>query len=407
MARRVPGGFGGVYLDDDGVLTVLLTEPAREAEARASLATEPFLQARASAPGGAAFNVQSARIATADYTHDQLHGWLDGILQSLRNADVTATKSGVSVHRNRIVLGVRREAQRSQVVEAMEEANVPEDAVIVEVVGPLRPLQSVHDKIRPVPGGMQIEYGNGNYCTLGPNMVREPVGYDPEPGYLVASHCSDYPFQSYLGPPDPITHYYQPTNNGDKSHHIGNKGIDPPLFNCVEDPDGCRNSDAAQGLYPNYASGELGYIARPASRNDDTYTLDSSDPRFEITGIMQWSIHGETLEKVGRTTGWSGGEVIDGCITIETSDGYTIRCAMIVDARAGSGDSGAPVFRILSGTDVQLRGTLLAAIGETCELGVDPEDPVNVWYCDEFVASNLGGILMDLNPNGWAPLTFH
>lgn len=225
--------------------------------------------------------------------------------------------------------------------------------------------------------------------------------------YLVASHCSDDPFQSYFQWPDPITHYYQPTNNGNTSHHIGNKGIDPPLFNCVEDPDGCRNSDAAQGLYPSYASGELGYLARPASRNDDTYTLDSTDPRFEITGIMQWSIHGETLEKVGRTTGWSGGEVIDGCITIETGDGYTIRCAMIVDARAGTRDSGAPVFRILSGTDVQLRGTLFGAILETCDTGVDPEYSDVVLYCDEFVASNLGGILMDLDPNGWAPLTFH
>lgn len=407
MARRVPGGFGGVYFDDDGVLTILLTDPSLQDEARASLAAEPFIQARANAAGAGAFDIQSAKIAEAAYAHDDLDAWLDGILRSLRDAGVTATKSGVSVHRNRIVVGVGREAQRNQVEDAMDEADVPGDAVIVEVVGPVRPLQSVHDRIRPVPGGVQIQYSGSANCTLGPNMVREPQGHDPEPGYVVASHCSNHPFVSFEEWWDPTTHYFQPTDNNDQSHHIGNKTRDPPLFDCVEDPDGCRNSDAALGLYPGYASGELGYIARPASRNDDTYALDPTDPRFEITGVFHWSLDGETLEKVGRTTGWSGGKVIDGCFTFDATS-YSIRCAMSVDARAGTGDSGSPVFKMVSGTQVQLRGTLFARTDEaTCTTGVDPIYPIDQLYCDQFVASNLGGILWDLDPDGLAPLTFH
>jgi hypothetical protein len=107
------------------------------------------------------------------------------------------------------------------------------------------------------------------------------------------------------------------------------------------------------------------------------------------------------FEKVGRSTGWSGGTVIDGCVDVTIETGHTIRCTVRVNAIAGRGDSGAPMFRILSGGAVELRGMLLGGIGQ-CWTGGD-----GLLRCTNFIANNLGGIIADLDPNGNEPLTFH
>jgi hypothetical protein len=78
-----------------------------------------------------------------------------------------------------------------------------------------------------------------------------------------------------------------------------------PLFVCHEDPNGCRNSDAALALYRDDVSYELGGIARTSGRNSWSLSIDVAQPRFSIVSAMQWSIDGEILEKVGRSTGWA------------------------------------------------------------------------------------------------------
>lgn len=398
MARRIPGGFGGIYFDRDGVFTILLVDPTREEEARAMLVREPFIQARAEEPGGEKFDPQSARIAAGRWAHDQLHEWYHRLLANL---PVAPTMSGVSVHRNRIVMGFATAEQRLEVLRAIPSAAVPPDAVIVEVTPPVVTLQqTLYDRIRPVPGGVQTRFNVGGepWCTIGPNALRLE-----QRAFLVCSHCTRDLFTVDW---NNITHYWQPVITGGTGNHIGNEAIDPPLFQCDEDPDGCRNSDAALALYASYAPYELGYIARPAGRNTGTLNIDATNPRFQIIGIFNWAVDGETLEKVGRTTGWTGGTVADGCITLEADYGRSIRCSMIVDAEAGSGDSGSPVFKITAGTQVRLRGTLWGGRG-TCHYAPDPvyQDQTAL-YCSQFVASNLGGIQNGLNPDGNAPLTW-
>ena len=309
MAQRVPGGFGGLYFDDDGVLSILLVQPDQHVQAKEALSHEEFIQAR-SAADGTVFDIRTARVLEARYAHDRLHAWLDGLLPALWAENIRPTKHGVSVRRNSILIGLRDAADQPDVERAAEPLGIPGDAVIVEPVPPLELLSTVHDRIRPVPAGTQVTYSGNLRCSLGPNMVREPSGHPPEPGYLIPSHCSEHPFVSFFEEPDPITFYFQAVDDGSDANHIGNKGVDPELFACQEDPNGlCRNSDAAQGLYyTGNASGEFGYIARPASRNDDTYDIDPINPRFEIVGTFPWTISGETMEKVGRATGWSGGQ---------------------------------------------------------------------------------------------------
>ena len=68
---------------------------------------------------------------------------------------------------------------------------------------------------------------------------------------------------------------------------------------------------------------------------------------------------GETVNKVGRTTGWSQGRVTSTCVNVNVSGSdITQLCQTAVSATVGAGDSGSDVFTITSGTSVRLDGVL-------------------------------------------------
>lgn len=79
---------------------------------------------------------------------------------------------------------------------------------------------------------------------------------------------------------------------------------------------------------------------------------------------------------------------------------------MTVDAEAGGGDSGSPVFKITSGTNVNLPGIVFTCYGTIYEC-LDPVTGKPIYYCTQFAASNLGGVEMDLNPDGWPLFVYH
>ena len=56
------------------------------------------------------------------------------------------------------------------------------------------------------------------------------------------------------------------------------------------------------------------------------------------------SIQGDTLNKMGSTTGWTRGPVTGTCIDVTQFSGITIACDDIVAAGVSGGDSGAAVF---------------------------------------------------------------
>ncbi len=400
MSGRVPGGFGGLLFDEDGVLTVVLVDPASHVAARAVLENEPLVRARRDGPNGARFAVQGARIRQGEYSYGALHDWYETLLVAL---DITPTQSGISVRRNRVVVGIAKEEHRANVDAAIRDAGIPREAVAVELVADVHLLNSVTDRHRPVPGGVRNQWRFTHWffgdttvtCTIGPNVLR--LG---QRGFVVPSHCTRNPRQVDW---NDITHYWQalwhqwPSYPGSSINRIGNEAIDPSVFPCSLNPDfGCRHSDAALGLYRDVVEFEYARIARPASRNTGALSLSSSNPRFFINSAWDWSVDGEVLEKVGQTTGWSGGQVVDGCINITpasggTPTGPTMLCQMIVDAFAKGGDSGSPVFRIIYGGSVELRGMVWAGISTpTVSCSVHPD---NLMWCPNFIASNLGGIL--------------
>ncbi|HEY9506407.1 MAG TPA: hypothetical protein VIQ27_10575, partial [Gemmatimonadales bacterium] len=74
---------------------------------------------------------------------------------------------------------------------------------------------------------------------------------------------------------------------------------------------------------------------------------------------------GQTVHKVGRTTGWTRGGVSATCVNVNVSGtNITQLCQTLVTAGVGAGDSGSPVFRRQSGTNnVRLVGILWGGDG--------------------------------------------
>jgi hypothetical protein len=87
---------------------------------------------------------------------------------------------------------------------------------------------------------------------------------------------------------------------------------------------------------------------------------------FHPVGEVFFPISGVTLNKVGRTTGWTDGTLGRTCFStpVAGEPGITMLCQYEVlqpPGRSGivdNGDSGSPVFRIRSGNQVELFGLL-------------------------------------------------
>ena len=96
-----------------------------------------------------------------------------------------------------------------------------------------------------------------------------------------------------------------------------------------------------------------GFIARPTGLGSLTIA-----GQFRIVSEGPSTV-GATVNKVGRTTGWTQGQVTATGVTANVFGSLITQvCQDMVSAGVGGGDSGPPVFAIASGTDVQLRRIL-------------------------------------------------
>lgn len=315
MAFLTPG-FGGMFYDATGTPTVYLKD----------------LQ------GVAAFqrDFPGVRVLEGKFDFIELSDWRAELRPLLALPGVVFLD--VDEARNRVTVGVEtKEAAKAAdaVTREIERRGVPLDAVVVEAAEPIVPLVTLRDKIRPVPGGVQINFP-GFLCTLGVNAYRSGVF-----GFLTNSHCT-----SIQGGVE-STRYYQPTTSGGA---IGTEIADPAYTTGSPCPSGrrCRWSDSSFARYDSASLGEFRKIARPDSRSTTggSVTISGSFPRLTVIGKVQNPVAGEVLDKVGRTTGWSFGLVSSTCVDSNVANtNITLFCQSFVNAGVGSGDSGSPVFK--------------------------------------------------------------
>jgi hypothetical protein len=253
---------------------------------------------------------------------------------------------------NRMVFGVENAAAIPAVRAVLARLGVPEDAWVVQVTEPIHQLVTLRDRFRPTQAGIQIHFGQ-YVCTMGFN-----VDHAGGRSFITNSHCTNRQGGTEG------TLYYQPTSTVDPTA-IATEAADPAYFKGGVCPKGksCRYSDSSRALYSGSALSSRGVIAKTTGANNGSLTvagefaITSQDNTTTSFGI------GTTVNKVGRTTGWTQGPVTSTCVNVNVSGSkFTQLCQTIVTSSSsvlvGGGDSGSGVFRITSGDNVQLVGIL-------------------------------------------------
>jgi hypothetical protein len=337
LARSV-AGFGGFFLDEQGTPTIYLKDAGQRGAAERALT--PWFTARGRAKA-------EMRVRKADFDWADLDRWFtqsSGEVLSVAGAVFTDADEA----RNRVHIGVEHAAAAEQVRHVLARLGIPASAVVVEITEPIKQLATLRGTVRPVVAGVQINFP-GFICSVGFNASRGGTR-----GFVTASHCTNTQGGVESTP------YWQPLQ-ATRPVKIATETVDPgyktTLAGC---PSGrrCRRSDAAFAKYINATTNTLGRIARTATTSSSDLTIAGGWTVTSNATSSSFTV-GETVNKVGRTTGWSRGKVVATCVTVNVNgSNITQICQTIVNAKVGAGDSGADVFKVTSGTNVKLDGVL-------------------------------------------------
>jgi hypothetical protein len=344
IAAQVPG-FGGLYYADGALNVVMVAgdEVVPTSQAVAVLRDElPQLR------------LDRVRVVQGRYDFAQLSAMHLQVTQVLGLAGTVFTDADEV--RNRVVVGVEDDAAAAAVRRHLAMLGLPDGAVIVERALPVQTEQSLRDRVRPVAGGLQINFG-GSLCTHGFN-VRAPNRPGVQ-GFVTNSHCSSSrgnmlrtPYWQHSGSPDTLG-----------ANFIGREEHDRAAFTGGTCPAGrfCRWSDALGARYAPGVDNAFGAIYRTLFHGSTGTTpgslnIDPANPRWEIVGEMPFPIVGDSIHKTGRTNGWTTGPVHTACVNVNTGS-WTMWCQDRMFTWSGGGDSGSPYFqRIGQSNQVRLAG---------------------------------------------------
>lgn len=353
-ARAVPG-FGGLFIDPNGVPTVYLTDLGQRERTRQALITE--VRARG-------FQPEQLRIVQSQFDYLQLDRWVKRASESVF-ADPDVVFLDLDEARNRLVIGVTTTEGRARAASTLEGLGIPAAAVLVEVTAPEIPLVALDDRIRPVPAGVQV-VGKGN-CSLGFNTDHASSGNttDHRRAFVTAGHCTEE------------TRGVQGTLFRQGLLVVGTEISDPPALvgsACgFFAPVKCRYSDSARVLYSSDAPYNLAGIARTTHPGHLTGSLEING-MFRITAKQLHPLSGTRVHKIGARTGWTVGKITNTSY-FSKPEGATILYVgqTRVDAGAQPGDSGSPVFEVnADGKTVTLYGIAVSGAVSGDEYGFSP-----------------------------------
>jgi hypothetical protein len=351
MGRAIPG-FGGLFYDAEGYPNVYLRD-TKAAPALAALKS---------------WGEGEVRVLQGRYDFAQLVAWKRALRPAVLGQPGVVFLDADET-RNRVVVGVDGTQAKSLDTGGLDKAlarkGVPREAVLYQEVPAIRYLtgvwtdqvkkpatSTIQSAARPVPGGVQIIFLDlplAYFCTAGFNAYL-----DGDFGFVTNSHCT-----KSRGAVDGTT-YAQ--GNDPFGATVATEIADPPYFTGDPCPGGyqCRYSDSSFAQYNTSNLGSLGKLARTSSRGlvTGSITLKPSTSRFSISGTAS-ALSGQTVNKIGVTSGWTYGPIVATCADIGVS-GTTngLLCQNIVRAGSDHGDSGSPVFSWTTGNNVKLLGIL-------------------------------------------------
>jgi hypothetical protein len=340
VARAEVPGFAGFYLQNDGTPVVLLTDPAQRGAAQRYLARE-FVRARrgrhANAPTQPIF-------LKAAYDFAQLKEWSEALHPMLARSDVFLID--VDEVGNRVLVGVQDASAIAAVRAEGARLGIPANALFVQTQPRPEVRASLRDRHTLINGGVQIAFSQ-YLCTLGFNARRVSTGANI---FVTNAHCTgtQYAF-------DGIAIYQNVVASGNQ---IGNEVADRGMYACAGTGTSCRRADAAYISNNGTRSIGQGGIYRTnwaTGANAGTTIIGEFDIVGRYTGTLPV---GSYLDKTGRTSGSTYGQVTNSCVTIGV-----LRCQDISKVWSEGGDSGSPVYVWLSDNDVQLHGVMWGGPG--------------------------------------------
>lgn len=292
------------------------------------------------------------RVEQVRHSFRQLADWREALFAAHSNLMLS---DDLDERENRIRFGTRSAENLLALRAAARALGIPEDGYDVAVVAAPSLRADLNDKVRPVGGGLAIAWGKPRLypevCSVGVN--GEWSFSSAYRGFLTASHCT----RLYMGLDPNGTNYFQDEAIGTGTL-IGTEFDDPAYFTGGSCPSGarCRFSDVAFVKYSNAATSGLGTIMRTTSAsNNGTPGSTTIAGQFTIVGDWPYSILGEELQKVGRTTGWTYGTTTATCANyLAQSIGginYWVFCSDRTNIHSWGGDSGAPIFKWYGGSD--------------------------------------------------------
>jgi len=253
----------------------------------------------------------------------------------------------------KIVVGVENANAERGVRQALAAAGfAPGTYEVIEHV----PIHLAHLRTTvygPTIAGTQIHFGQ-YVCTMGFN-----VDHSAGRSFITNSHCTN----TQGGTEG--TQYYQPSSSIN-STVIATEAADPQYFKNGVCPKGkkCRYSDSARALYSGPVGSERGLTARTSGFNngslDVTGTFTTTSQDISTTNFPI----GATVNKVGRTTGWTRGNITRTCVNTSVSGSQIMQlCQTFVSDPNGAtvvsgGDSGSGVFQVKADGTTHLVGLL-------------------------------------------------
>lgn len=346
VARAEVPGFAGYYLDSDGTPVILLKDHRQKQAAESYLAT--LLEDARKGLGGGAPRAAVIRKVTHDFA--DLKGWADRVRPLMAREDVFMLD--VDEVGNKVFVGVLDQAAVRLVRREAARLGVPPGVLRVEVRPVPAPRITLAERTTFLAGGFKIQgppdSNSARICSLGFNAV-----YQGSWVFVTASHCT---WRMFANDAALIT---QPTYVA--GNEIGTEVRDRAEYLCWTDGYLCRLSDAAYIQHNGTRTIGQGKIA---------YTdMATGAPAPNLTVRGDWDVirrfpsgHppiGTTLTKTGHASGTTFGTVTEQCVDVDSQyEGrwWYFSCLDVSNIYSQGGDSGAPVYRRVSTTQVELYG---------------------------------------------------
>jgi hypothetical protein len=393
IARQAPA-FGGVSFDEAGNAKVFVTD--LNAIEDVSLAVRALLEGRTKDDNSSRPLKASAVPVVAvlgEFDWETSRGWRDRLREEVfKNPRVSFLDADEG--RNKVTVGVETSSDISLIQRLARSLGAPDNLLnfVVEAKPVARATLSSAYSARI--GGTEIGIANTTLrCTLGLIASWNWVGNRT---LLTNSHCT---FSSFQNQSTPIS-------QGGNSVVFGTEVYDPGLFQGYGGcPSGqwCRMSDlAVVDISDNTAASDYGIAFTGLTNSPCTNSSCSGQitikGKVAVTGTAH-AVQGQTLNKTGRSTGWTRGTVTNTCADTPTDSlnyapagGFItplFLCQIHTTIWSEGGDSGSPVCQRF--TDVA------GAPGEAVVYGLMWGGPPGGNYNVTWV-SPVSGMGLDVGP---------